>query len=45
MLANVVFVATQQNLAASFAGGVMLNVLQLVYSRANARPEVHSASE
>lgn len=45
MLANVVFVATQQNLAASFAGGVVLNALQLVYSRANARPEVQSTSQ
>jgi hypothetical protein len=34
VLANVVFVATQQNLAASFSGSLLVNVLLLVYSRA-----------
>jgi hypothetical protein len=35
-LANAVFVVTQQNLAASFTGNLLVNALLLVYSRAGA---------
>lgn len=35
-LANVVFVVTQQNLAASSTGNLLVNALLLVYSRAGA---------
>lgn len=34
VLANVVFVVTQRNLAASFCGNLLVNVLLLIYSRA-----------
>jgi hypothetical protein len=45
MLANVVFVVTQQNLAASFSGSLLVNVLLLAYSRAFQDRELSSKSE